>query len=157
LCRRPKSCSQSPIALASDTAFRRLAFRVKADNELASFLSPVTTIKGEESGRYFHPLLAVPCSFQQEGEARSRAIPHRSRRFGIGSSREYAACGWLGSTWQLRGWCQQPPGITPIPATQPLSKRPLSARRFHNREWRYFVHSHHIWSSGHKVSLSPML
>jgi hypothetical protein len=36
-------------------------------------------------------------------EARSRAIPHRSRRFGIGSSYGYAAFGWLGSTWQLRG------------------------------------------------------
>jgi hypothetical protein len=45
----------------------------------------------------------------QAGEVRSRAIPYRSRRFGIGWSCEYAAFGWLGSTWQLRGWCQQPP------------------------------------------------
>src|ERR1035437_6217014 len=68
---------------------------------------------------------AVPYSSQQAGGAQSRAIPYRSRQFGIGSSHGYAAFEWLGSTWCLRGWSQQPPGITPIPATQPLSKRPL--------------------------------
>src|SRR5450759_3594329 len=69
---------------------------------------------------------AVPYSSQQAGGAQSRTIPYRSRRFGIGSSLGYAAFEWLGSTWCLRGWSQQPPGITPMPATQPLSKRPLS-------------------------------
>src|ERR1039457_3818266 len=73
-------------------------------------------------------LAAVPYSSQQAGGAQSRAIPYRSRQFGIGSSRGYAAFEWLGSTWCLRGWSQQPPGITPIPATQPLSKRPLSRK-----------------------------
>src|SRR5450759_843231 len=68
---------------------------------------------------------AVPYSSQQAGGAQSRTIPYRSRRFGIGSSLGYAAFEWLGSTWCLRGWSQQPPGITPMPATQPLSKRPL--------------------------------
>src|SRR5664280_1416993 len=68
----------------------------------------------------------VPYSSQQAGGAQSRTIPYRSRRFGIGSSLGYAAFEWLGSTWGLRGWSQQPPGITPMPATQPLSKRPLS-------------------------------
>src|ERR1019366_3390298 len=72
---------------------------------------------------------AVPYFSQQAGGAQSRAIPYRSRRFGIGSSRGYAAFEWLGSTWCLRGWSQQPPGITPIPATQPLSKRPLNDER----------------------------
>src|SRR5664280_209334 len=67
----------------------------------------------------------VPYSSQQAGGAQSRTIPYRSRRFGIGSSLGYAAFEWLGSTWGLRGWSQQPPGITPMPATQPLSKRPL--------------------------------
>src|ERR1017187_3707373 len=52
---------------------------------------------------------AVPYSSQQAGGAQSRAIPYRSRRFGIGSSRGYAAFEWLGSTWCLRGWSQQPP------------------------------------------------
>src|ERR1039457_2798926 len=74
-------------------------------------------------------LAAVPYSSQQAGGAQSRAIPYRSRQFGIGSSRGYAAFEWLGSTWCLRGWSQQPPGITPIPTTQPLSKRPLRAVR----------------------------
>src|ERR1022692_2183786 len=69
---------------------------------------------------------AVPYSSQQAGGAQSRTIPYRSRRFGIGSSLGYAAFEWLGSTWCLRGWSQQPPGITPMPATQPLSKRPLT-------------------------------
>src|SRR5665811_2619401 len=69
---------------------------------------------------------AVPYSSQQAGGAQSRTIPYRSRRFGIGSSLGYASFEWLGSTWCLRGWSQQPPGITPMPATQPLSKRPLS-------------------------------
>src|SRR5450759_4572512 len=69
---------------------------------------------------------AVPYSSQQAGGAQSRTIPYRSRRFGIGSSLGYAAFEWLGSTWCLRGWSKQPPGITPMPAPQPLSKRPLS-------------------------------
>src|SRR5665647_2133830 len=70
----------------------------------------------------------VPYSSQQAGGAQSRTIPYRSRRFGIGSSLGYAAFEWLGSTWGLRGWSQQPPGITPMPATQPLSKRPLTRK-----------------------------
>src|SRR5450631_4460875 len=75
---------------------------------------------------------AVPYSSQQAGGAQSRTIPYRSRRFGIGSSLGYAAFEWLGSTWCLRGWSQQPPGITPMPATQPLSKRPLSHEAIKN-------------------------
>src|ERR1035438_3767594 len=50
---------------------------------------------------------AVPYSSQQGGGAQSRAIPYRSRRFGIGSSRGYAAFEWFGSTWCLPGWSQQ--------------------------------------------------
>lgn len=42
---------------------------------------------------------AGPGSSQQADEARSRAIPHRSSRFGIGWSCGYAAREWLGSTW----------------------------------------------------------
>src|SRR5664280_1980432 len=52
---------------------------------------------------------AVPYSSQQAGGAQSRAIPYWSRQFGIGSSHGYAAFEWLGSTWCLRGWSQQPP------------------------------------------------
>src|ERR1035441_7409099 len=86
---------------------------------------------------------AVPYSSQQAGGAQSRAIPYRSRQFGIGSSHGYAAFEWLGSTWCLRGWSQQPPGITPIPATQPLSKRPLSG---HSRHRNILVANGQEWT-----------
>jgi len=35
-------------------------------------------------------------------------MPRRRKSQAVRWSCEYAAFGWLGSTWQLRGWCQTP-------------------------------------------------
>ncbi|MEX2649700.1 MAG: M10 family metallopeptidase C-terminal domain-containing protein [Alphaproteobacteria bacterium] len=40
----------------------------------------------------------------------------------------YAAPEWSGSTGSTPGCCCQPPGITSIPTTQPIAKRPLSTQ-----------------------------
>src|SRR5665811_2067176 len=96
---------------------------------------------------------AVPYSSQQAGGAQSRTIPYRSRRFGIGSSLGYAAFEWLGSTWSLRGWSQQPPGITPMPATQPLSKRPLKEKLKQPVHWtRPSLHKFNVFKLGRRGS-----
>src|SRR4028118_604300 len=60
--------------------------------------------------------------------ARSQPIRHRSGLFRIATRRGYAAAEWLGSTWRFQVRLQQPLGISPAPATQPISVRALSER-----------------------------
>src|ERR687889_671040 len=62
----------------------------------------------------------------QASGARSEPTRHRSDQFRIATHRGYAAAEWLGSTWRFQVRLQQPLGISPAPAPQPISVRALS-------------------------------
>ena len=70
---------------------------------------------------------AVPCHEPEANEARSQPTPHRSNQSDNAAPCGYAALGWSASTWRLQIGLNNLPGTTSTPATQPLSKRPLSA------------------------------
>ena len=69
---------------------------------------------------------AVPCHEPAANEARSQPTPQRSNQSDNAAPCGYAALGWSASTWRLQIGLNNLPGITSTPATQPLSKRPLS-------------------------------
>ena len=69
---------------------------------------------------------AVPCHEPEANEARSQPTPYRSNQSDNAAPCGYAALGWSASTWRLQIGLNNLPGITSTPATQPLSKRPLS-------------------------------
>ena len=69
---------------------------------------------------------AVPCHEPEANEARSQPTPHRSNQSDNAAPCGYAALGWSASTGRLQIGLNNLPGITSTPATQPLSKRPLS-------------------------------
>ena len=69
---------------------------------------------------------AVPCHEPEANEARSQPTPHRSNQSDNAAPCGYAALGWSASTWRLQIGFNNLAGITSIPATQLLSKRPLS-------------------------------
>ena len=69
---------------------------------------------------------AVPCHEPEANEARSQPTPQRSNQSDNAAPCGYAALGWSASTWRLQIGLNNLPGITSTPATQPLSKRPLS-------------------------------
>ena len=69
---------------------------------------------------------AVPCHEPEANEARSQPTPHRSNQSDNAAPCGYAALGWSASTWRLQIGLNNLPETTSTPATQPLSKRPLS-------------------------------
>ena len=69
---------------------------------------------------------AVPCHEPEPNEARSQPTPHRSNQSDNAAPCGYAALGWSASTWRLQIGLNNLPETTSTPATQPLSKRPLS-------------------------------
>ena len=76
---------------------------------------------------------AVPCHEPEANEARSQPTPHRSNQSDNAAPCGYAALGWSASTWRLQIGLNNLPETTSTPATQPLSKRPLSVLRRRNR------------------------
>ena len=71
---------------------------------------------------------AVPCHEPEANEARSQPTPHRSNQSDNAAPCGYAALGWSASTWRLQIGLNNLPETTSTPATQPLSKRPLTHR-----------------------------
>ena len=106
---------------------------------------------------------AVPCHEPEANEARSQPTPHRSNQSDNAAPCGYAALGWSASTWRLQIGLNNLPGITSIPATQPLSKRPLRGlntsvqvealcRRIHPRSLS--PTALHEWTSMEEVAMS---
>ena len=80
---------------------------------------------------------AVPCHEPEANEARSQPTPHRSNQSDNAAPCGYAALGWSASTWRLQIGLNNLPETTSTPATQPLSKRPLTATP-DNRTYGFF-------------------